>query len=246
MAAPSSLNPTPQQAKALQDAMATKIVPKEESLGALHPNLATEWNWEKNSPKTPFEVRPKSNLRVWWRCGSDHEWESQIYNRHIRGCPHCFDLARRVNAKLTLKELPNLFDEVFADEVEKKALGEITQSSHQKLLWKCKACDQIFGNQIQNRAIKKQGCPYCKQLKVAPNGWNSLGVLFPEVAAEWDNEKTRGLRLFRSPPKATNHFGGAAQTGTVGKQSSRTAIKLDAQPVTVLLIISIRVRNWQK
>ena len=206
MAAPSSLNPTPQQAKALQDAMATKIVPKEESLGALHPNLAAEWNWEKNSPKTPFEVRPKSNLRVWWRCESDHEWESQIYNRHVRGCPHCFDLARRVNAKLTLKELPDLFDEVFADEVEKIALGEITQSSHQKLLWKCKACDQIFGNQIQNRAIKKQGCPYCKQLKVAPNGWNSLGVLFPEVAAEWDNEKNSGVTPFQVTPKSNKSF----------------------------------------
>ena len=64
------------------------------SLGKLYPEIANEWHPTKNGNLTPFDVRAKSNKRVWWQHvaadGSLHEWESSICNRTGgSGCPLC-------------------------------------------------------------------------------------------------------------------------------------------------------------
>ena len=59
------------------------------------PDIAAEWNYEKNSP-SPSEVTEKSNKKVWWICIKGHEWESKINNRtsNNQGCPICYRLSR--------------------------------------------------------------------------------------------------------------------------------------------------------
>lgn len=63
---------------------------KESSLAFLNPELAKEWNYEKNGKLTPKEVYPHSKKKVWWKCKNGHEWQSMIVNRNAgNGCPYC-------------------------------------------------------------------------------------------------------------------------------------------------------------
>lgn len=53
-----------------------------------NPELASEWNYEKNEKK-PEDYCPNSSNYVWWVCEKGHEWRATINNRNKAGCPIC-------------------------------------------------------------------------------------------------------------------------------------------------------------
>ena len=56
----------------------------------MNPDLAAEWHPTLNEPLTPFDVRPRGNASVWWRCRFGHEWKAKVAPRAVGvGCPHC-------------------------------------------------------------------------------------------------------------------------------------------------------------
>ena len=59
-------------------------------LQTLHPQLASEWNTQRNGSITPNQIIAGSTKKVWWQCPQGHEWEAQIRSR-VRGtgCPQC-------------------------------------------------------------------------------------------------------------------------------------------------------------
>lgn len=66
------------------------IVEKRGSLASNNPQLALEWNYERNHPLLPTECTAHSKRKVWWVCGKGHEWESSIDARSRgKGCPYC-------------------------------------------------------------------------------------------------------------------------------------------------------------
>ena len=59
-------------------------------LQTINPNLAKEWNYEKNGVLKPEFFTAHSNKKVWWKCSKGHEWQTTINNRNGRnGCPVC-------------------------------------------------------------------------------------------------------------------------------------------------------------
>lgn len=67
-----------------------RIVTKENSLASKNPELAKEWNYDKNGNLTPWNVGPYSEKKVWWRCKNGHEWQASVSNRFQgRGCAKC-------------------------------------------------------------------------------------------------------------------------------------------------------------
>lgn len=57
----------------------------------VHPELAKEWDYEKNDQLKPTDITSSSRKKVWWHCQYGHEWESYVYNRiHGSGCPICY------------------------------------------------------------------------------------------------------------------------------------------------------------
>lgn len=61
-------------------------------LKTLFPNIAAEWNKERNRKMQPENYLPKSGKRVWWMCEMCRtEWRARIADRTIgkSNCPNC-------------------------------------------------------------------------------------------------------------------------------------------------------------
>lgn len=60
-------------------------------LASKRPELADEWDYEKNRGKTPEMFTKSSNKKVWWKCEQGHEWRAEICHRTQigHGCPIC-------------------------------------------------------------------------------------------------------------------------------------------------------------
>ena len=71
-----------------------KVLKGYNDLRTTHPEIAREWNKERNGDLKPTDVIANSNKRVWWKCREGHEWPGLIANRARKGkadpgCPHC-------------------------------------------------------------------------------------------------------------------------------------------------------------
>ena len=63
---------------------------KENSLANKFPEIAKQWNYEKNLSLTPEMISPYSNKKVWWKCQEGHEWRAVVCSRVAgNGCPYC-------------------------------------------------------------------------------------------------------------------------------------------------------------
>jgi len=71
-------------------------VTKENSLLFTNPEIAKEWNYEKNGQLKPENVSKGSGKKVWWVCEKGHIWQSSVCNR-TRGnnCPICWQERRK-------------------------------------------------------------------------------------------------------------------------------------------------------
>ena len=60
-------------------------------LSSTDPLLSAQWDFEKNYPLTPSDVKAYSSKKVWWKCSEGHDsWESLIGDRSRgQGCPVC-------------------------------------------------------------------------------------------------------------------------------------------------------------
>ena len=55
-----------------------RIVPGENDLATLCPELAAEWLAEKNAPLRPDAISPNSHAKVWWKCSvCGHECDAE-------------------------------------------------------------------------------------------------------------------------------------------------------------------------
>lgn len=66
------------------------------SLADLHPEIAAEWDCDRNGTLGPDQVRPGSHQHVWWKCALGHSWQIAIYNRTAKGsgCRDCRKVGR--------------------------------------------------------------------------------------------------------------------------------------------------------
>ena len=55
------------------------------------PEIALEWDYDKNIGCTPEGVTKGSNRIVWWKCGKGHSWKAMVNKRVSRNsmCPYC-------------------------------------------------------------------------------------------------------------------------------------------------------------
>ena len=86
-----------------------KSVNADNNLEAKYPQLASEWDFDKNA-FAPHEVVFGSHKKVWWKCAFGHEWEAKIVDR-VRGgtgCPRCAGHSSRLEVRI-YSELKTIF-----------------------------------------------------------------------------------------------------------------------------------------
>lgn len=175
------------------------------SLESCYPNIASEWNYEKNGKITPDMVYAVSGEVFWWKCDAGHEWKSSIANRTKgRKCPFCSgkEVLEGCNDLATIK--PQLVNE-WNDVLNKGLLpSNVMCGSNKKVWWKCERGHEWMAT-IYSRAIYGTGCPFCANQKVL-SGYNDLLTIRPDLAKQWDYDKNFPLTpndvLYRSTKKA--------------------------------------------
>ena len=160
------------------------------------PELAKEWNYEKNELH-PDEVTTGNNKKVWWICSKcHHEWQATVYSRHSGcGCPECkktiiSEKQSKANYGDSLAfKFPEIAKEWDFDKNEMKP-EEVYSNSNKKFWWKCKKCEFSWEAVVHARTLRNTGCPYCSGRFATP-GVNDLATLKPELLEEWDFNKNK-------------------------------------------------------
>ena len=67
------------------------VLPGYNDLATTDPEIAAEWNYEKNGSRTPQNTSRHSLYPVWWKGRCGHEWKDKVANRTIggAGCIYC-------------------------------------------------------------------------------------------------------------------------------------------------------------
>ena len=181
------------------------VIPGWTDLATCNPDIAEEWDYERNGNLTPSDIVAGSAKRVWWKCQKcGGEWQAPPVKRKIGkgSCPYCAGrkLKKGVNdlasqyPEVALDYLPELNGGIPADEVIVK-YGT-------KVIWKCHVCGHEWKNDVYNRtrAPKPSGCVKCQRRASIPRyrqmAIERLGALAetnPNLAAAWDYEKNGNL-----------------------------------------------------
>ncbi|MBQ8248048.1 MAG: zinc-ribbon domain-containing protein [Lachnospiraceae bacterium] len=72
-----------------------KLWPGFNDLATASPEIAAEWNFEKNGDLKPSDVSKAARQKVWWKCSEGHEWEALIYVRTKKNGTNCPICSRR-------------------------------------------------------------------------------------------------------------------------------------------------------
>ena len=168
-----------------------KILRGYNDLQTVNPDLAKEWNYNKNFGLTPMDVMPNSGKKVWWKCANGHEWQATIAHRNDgSGCPYCSG-RYVITGENDLKTInPDLANEWNYKRNGGLKPAHFLANSHEKVWWKCSNGHEWQAT-IDSRNTGR-GCPYCASQKIL-KGYNDLLTINPTLAKEWNHEKNDKL-----------------------------------------------------
>lgn len=154
----------------------------ENSIEFRYPEIADEWDYDKNYPLTPDMITAGSPKKVWWICPLGHSYHADPHHRiNGKGCPIC--AGRKVLAGFNDVESqrPDLMP--FWNYKRNGTLlpSQVTKGSGKKVWWTC-SC----GTEFQASVSATSGrCPVCANNKVSP-GENDFATEHPELLQFWD------------------------------------------------------------
>ena len=116
-----------------------RALPGANDLSTTNPELAKEWNYEKNVNLTPHDVTAGSHKKVWWLCEKGHSYEQIVIKRVNRGyaCPYCsgHKALRGFNDLATVN--PRLAQEWHPTKNSGITPFDVTAGSGKKVWWQC-------------------------------------------------------------------------------------------------------------
>ena len=160
------------------------------SLEFKRPDLAMEWNFEKNKKLKPTEVTSGSERLVWWLCKNKHSYKAKIYNRNNgKGCPYCS--GQKVGYGNSLADsFPKISKEFNYKKNKKITPEKLLGTSNKKIWWICKK-NHEWPAVVSSRTREKNGCPYCSNYFVSKE--NNFATINPEKLKYFDYKKNDGI-----------------------------------------------------
>lgn len=137
------------------------VNPGRNDLQTIRPDLALEWDCEKNGDLKPSNVTVGSNKKVWWQCDKGHTWLFTVAQRTSgAGCPYCanqsvlpgFNDLATTNPVIAAEWHPFKNGDLRPSDV-------VAGSSRRKVWWLCP-----FGHEYRATPANRNmgsGCPVC-------------------------------------------------------------------------------------
>lgn len=171
-----------------------KVLVGYNDLATTNPEIAKEWNYEKNENLKPTDVTAGSSKKVYWKCNNKHEWKAAIKERNKgQNCPYCSNKKILVgyNDLYTYCMKNHMEDIIEEFDVKKNkfTMKEVTAGSDRKTWWKCSK-GHSYQSSPSRRVIRGSGCGICSH-NILVKGVNDLLTTNPEIAKEWDYEKNK-------------------------------------------------------
>lgn len=139
------------------------ILPGENDLETEAPQIAAQWDAEKNGALKPSQIAAYSNKSVWWRCRKEHSWKATVYSRTFGGsdCPYCS--GKRVlpgfNDLKTLE--PKVAEQWHPTRNLPLEPDMVMPGCRKKVWWKC-SIGHEWKAVVYSRTGKQMcGCPEC-------------------------------------------------------------------------------------
>ena len=171
---------------------AGKKVGQGSDLASLYPELAAQWDVQKNAPRKPSEFSAGSHCLVWWVCEKGHSWRSQIKSRVSGcGCPVCAGKLAVAGENSLADVAPELIGQWDTEKNAPLTPQQVTCGTRRKVWWRCEK-GHSWKSSIASRVYQKAGCPVCGG-KVVLKGFNDLATICPDLAGEWDAERNGAL-----------------------------------------------------
>lgn len=170
-------------------------------LKTVYPDIAKDWNYEKNGHLKPNNVTYGSGRKVWWKCDKGHEWLTAVNNRtsNNRECPYCTGEKALIGVNDLLTINPILASEWHPSKNNGLLPQNFKPNSNIKVWWLCPKCGYEYKAIIANRS-KGTGCRNCSN-QILHSGINDLATLYPEIAKQWYYEKNGNLTPNQVFPK---------------------------------------------
>ena len=157
---------------------AGKKANKENCLATTHPEISSEWDYEKNMTDTPESITRGCTKKIWWKCKHNHSWctTANIRTNQLTGCPYCCgnlfapdNSLQKNNPELAKEWHPTKNNGIYPDMVgykSNKPVWWICLKGHE---WKTKIAHRNNGS----------GCPFCKKIELVDGTiWDSKIEVF--------------------------------------------------------------------
>ena len=176
----------------------TRILVGFNDLATVNPQLAKEWDYEKNDNLSPQDVMAGSTKKVWWKCEKGHEWQATVNSRnHSKtGCPKCACSSKRFADSILITH-PQIASEWDYEKNDGITPSEVKAGSDKQIWWVCSS-GHSWSASPYYRCRTNSTCPYCSGKKVL-EGYNDLNTTHPELVLEWDYCKNTDI----SPSEVT-------------------------------------------
>jgi hypothetical protein len=133
-------------------------------LADLRPDLAAEWDSERNGTLTPEQVSVGSGREIYWTCpkGPDHRWKARVHKRAAgQGCRFCTGHEASESTSLLFLR-PDLAAQLDAGKSGVSAAA-LTLGSNKSVYWTCPLNpeEHSWKAKVLNRTLNGTGCPDC-------------------------------------------------------------------------------------
>jgi len=162
------------------------------SLLERYPNVAKEWDYDKNYPLKPNNVSYGTTFKAHWICPKGHRYLMQINNRtssQASECPYCSPAGNKVWEGNCLSTVcPDLAKEWHPSKNNGLKPSDVTYASPQKVWWICSSGHEwqssVYERSLSKIKNKNRGkCPYCSGKRVGQD--NCLSTIYPQISKEW-------------------------------------------------------------
>lgn len=161
------------------------------SLTIRFPEIAKEWDYEKNGELRPENISAGSHKSVFWVCPiCKHSYPMRVCNRTSPSrkkttnlCPICLGRTIIPGYNSLKARYPHIVDAEWCYERNDEDPDLIPPHTNKKYWWKCRY-GHIYEASVNNKVSNNGGdCPYCSHQRLSPDC--SLASMRPDLANEW-------------------------------------------------------------